>query len=110
MPIAVLRPSTVKVSGEQLAEVWWRGNQWAVTEHGLERLDGTYAINKAQLLEKIDEHPWPVHMSRKTWCDQDDFATAWMVSILLHGFGGEVAPAQILAAFERMSVWSNTLD
>ncbi len=41
----------VHVRGEPLAPVWWRGRQWAVTEFGLERLDGTYAVEAARLAE-----------------------------------------------------------
>lgn len=75
----------VKVRGEALDPVWWRGRQWAVTEFGLERLDGTYTIEASRLAEHIDVHPWPLHISIKGWADSDDFVTAWLVALALHG-------------------------
>jgi hypothetical protein len=44
----------VQVLGEGLAEVWWRGRQWAVTAYGLEALDGRYAIEASRLVAMAD--------------------------------------------------------
>jgi hypothetical protein len=85
----------VQVLGEALAPVFWRGKQWAVTEAGIEALDGKYFIDKERMLEGIEDHSWPMHMTEKTWIDADDFATAWMVAILLHGHGSAVEPEAI---------------
>ena len=76
----------VSVSGEEPAEIWWRGKQWAVTEAGIEALDGTYYIGGERLLEEIDTWPWPRQMSEKNWVDSDEFATAYMVALVLHGY------------------------
>lgn len=43
--------AVIRVRGEALHPVLWRGKQWAVTEYGVEALDGTYAIEKARLGE-----------------------------------------------------------
>jgi hypothetical protein len=68
----------VRVRGEELDEVWWRGHQWAVTAHGIECLDGTYHLEARRLLEEHGEvYDWPEHMVGKVWVDIDEFATAW---------------------------------
>jgi hypothetical protein len=73
-------------------EIWWREGQWDVTAYGLEvrRSDGdheipAYAIPADRLLEGLDEdYPWPFHMASKNWVDISDFATAWMIALILH--------------------------
>jgi len=55
----------VRVRGEELSEIWWRGRQWAVTAYGIECLDGTYVIERNRLLE-TPEYPWPCHMAEKS--------------------------------------------
>jgi hypothetical protein len=92
----------VPLRGEELAEIWWRGKQWAVTAVGIECLDGCYFIDKKRLLEQIDEYPWPLHMVEKPWVDIDDFTTAWMVGILLHGYGAKAKPPAIQKWFEEI--------
>jgi hypothetical protein len=32
---ALTAPGPVRVRGEQLSEIWWRGRQWAVTQYGI---------------------------------------------------------------------------
>jgi hypothetical protein len=49
--------------------VWWHGRQWAVTEYGIERLDGTYVIDAKRLTENIETYGWPGHMRGKDWVD-----------------------------------------
>lgn len=71
----------VPVRGEPLHPVLWRGAQWAVTDYGLETLDGTYAIDVERLLG--DEYLIR-HMGRKLWVDVDDFTTAFCVAVTLH--------------------------
>jgi hypothetical protein len=65
--------------------MWWRGRQWAVTDHGIEALDGTYAIPTSRLVEDIDDHSWLAHMGEKSWVDTEDFATAWLVALAIFG-------------------------
>lgn len=76
----------VVIRGEAPTEIWWRGKQWAVTEAGIEALDGTYFIDKARLLEDWKNWPWLRQLSDKNWVDSDDFATAFMVGLVLHGY------------------------
>ena len=76
----------VKVRGDDLGTEWWRGAQWSVTEHGIERRDGTYFIAKDRLLEDLPGFSWPEHMAGKIWVDIDEFTTAWLVALVLHGY------------------------
>ena len=82
--------SPVHVRGEALDPIWWRGRQLAVTAFGLECLDGTYTIAANRLTENIEVFGWPAHMAGKIWIDNDDFATAWLVALALHG--AEIEP------------------
>jgi hypothetical protein len=75
----------VTVRGEPLGEIWWQGRQWAVTAYGLECRDGTYVIDKKRLLEDAD-YGLVRHVGTKSWVDVDDFATAYLVAVALHGF------------------------
>lgn len=75
----------VRLRGEPLARIFWRGRQWAVTEFGIECLDGCYCIEKARLAEQIDVWGLPAHVTEKIWVDADDFMTAWLVALALHG-------------------------
>ena len=87
VPRIAIGKNAVKVRGETLpGEVWWQGVQWAVTERGIECRDGCYYIAKDRLLEGWRErvHCWPEHLAEKAWVDIDDFATAWLVALLLH--------------------------
>ena len=84
----------VPMRGDELDRVLWRGRQWAVTEYGIERLDGTYNIEKTRLAENVKDYGWPLHVSQKTWADSDDFCTAWLVAIALHGARIPKADAQ----------------
>jgi len=74
----------VEVSGGRLDTIWWKGRQWAVTEYGIECLDGKYAIDKSRLLKDYPKYVWPQHMREKDWVDLHDFTTAWLVALLLH--------------------------
>lgn len=71
----------VKCLGESLDVIWWRGRQWAVTAYGIEALDGRYAI----AADQIGQTDWPQHVTSKEWVDIEDFLTAWLVGIALHG-------------------------
>lgn len=90
----------VRVRGEELHEVWWRGKQWAVTAFGIECLDGTYFAPAADLAKELQ--PWPLHMASKTWVDIDEFTTAWMVALLLHGQASQVDPAAVREMFGKL--------
>ena len=94
----------VPLHGEGLSEIWWRGKQWAATQYGIECLDGTYTIEKASLLKGNPDIQamLPNHMSEKEWVDIDEFTTAWMIGLLLHGHGGKIAPDLLLKIFRRL--------
>jgi hypothetical protein len=77
--------SEVAVRGEDLSEIWWQGRQWAVTAYGLERRDGTYFIDRKRLLQDATTYGWVKHIGTKNWADVDDFATAYLVAIAMHG-------------------------
>jgi hypothetical protein len=70
--------------GEPLHSIWWRGRQWAVTEYGIEALDGTYSFEAKRLTEDIATWGRPAHMAEKDWVDIEDFSTAWLVALALH--------------------------
>lgn len=89
----------VPVRGEELSPVLWRGRQWAVTEYGIECLDGTYYIEKARITENAETYGWPLHVSQKNWVDTDDFCTAWLVATALHGI--RMPKAHIRGAIAR---------
>lgn len=77
----------VHCRGEGLHPVLWQGEQWAVTEYGIECRDGTYAIDASRLLKKrigTNQYDWPLHMAEKVWVDLDDFQRAFAVGCLLH--------------------------
>lgn len=74
----------VRQRGDILGTIWWRGRQWAVTSDGVEALDGTYFIAKDRLTENM-KHAWPAHVTQKTWVDREDFCTAWLVALAMHG-------------------------
>jgi len=82
--------------------IWWRGSQWAVTEDGIEALDGNYFIGRERLLEEAEEWPWVRQLSEKTWVDSDEFATAYMVALVLHGYS-QVDAGALRVHFGKMA-------
>lgn len=88
--------SEVKRKGAELDFVLWQGEQWSVTEYGLEKRDGTYHVkakdmwNLARPLEQgkkvthqcVFVH-WFQHLSQKKWCDEDDIDHALQAFLLL---------------------------
>lgn len=79
--------SVVRVRGESLHPVLWQGEQWAVTEYGIERRDGRYAISADRLLKLrpgTTLYDWPLHMREKEWVDMEDFQRAFAAGCLLH--------------------------
>lgn len=76
-------------SGKELGPILWSGRQWAVTEHGIERLNGNYFIDKSRLGDDLglsDYGGWCEHMGMKSWVDTDDFITAWLIGLTLFGY------------------------
>jgi hypothetical protein len=67
----------VKVRGEALSEpILWIGEQWAVTDYGIECRDGTYVIEKNRLWEDEESYGWRRHMAAKDWVILHDFIQA----------------------------------
>jgi hypothetical protein len=88
--VVAMDTTPVARRGEALHEIWWRGRQWAVTSYGIECLDGTHSFEAKRLAEGLHgsgpvEASWCVHMAESGWVDVDDFATAWLVALSLHG-------------------------
>lgn len=101
-PIIEMDATPIRVRGEALHPMWWRGRQWAVTEFGIERLDGGYAIEAARLRQGIEEHAFPQHIRKKVWADAEEFTTAWMVALLLHGQAAKVNPERLREIFAAL--------
>jgi hypothetical protein len=97
-----LDTTPVHVRAEALHAIWWRGRQWAVTEYGIEALDGTYSFEAKRLTEDIEDWGWPAHMAEKDWVDTEELATAWLVALAIHG--AHAPPAQIRKALRRTLV------
>lgn len=80
----------VEKSDRNLSEpIWWEGRQWAVTAFGIERRDGTYAVDASALGEVRKSPPgdvanWLVHMWMKSGVDLDDFIKAYLIALAIH--------------------------
>lgn len=101
----------VKCRGEDLHPVWWQGRQWSVTAYGIEARDGTYTIAADRLDEGADEHAdlgWPAHICEKDWVDTEDFCTAWLVALAMHGT--TLKPGTIRAVLGRAAVHAPKQD
>lgn len=73
----------VKLRGEPLSTpVYWLGEQWSVTSHGIEKRDGTYEIEHTRLLHIGHNWDWCTHLSSKYWFDIRDFAVAYETALL----------------------------
>lgn len=72
----------VKIQGEELTlPIIWVGRQWAVTGHGVEARDGTYAIEIERLWEEMSPgYTWERHLSLKDWVDVPDLAAALAIA------------------------------
>jgi hypothetical protein len=108
--------SEVKRRGEPLDLVLWQGEQWAVTEYGLEKRDGTYHVqakdmwsfampldaSKSKTRQCVFVH-WFKHLSSKSWCDEDDIDHALQAFMLLFDEKGNrthIAPPSLMGEAE----------
>jgi hypothetical protein len=77
-----------KVRGDELSRpVYFQNKQWAVTDYGIERADGTYPIEAERLGEARHNSGlpnWPIHMADKEWCDRDLFMDAFLRALVVH--------------------------
>jgi hypothetical protein len=91
----------VKVKGEPLGKILWKGTQWAVTEYGLECRDGLYAVSHQNMWANLPRAPrnqeitkdsvfhyWFVHIRGKDWCDKFDLYHAMHAFVLLFDQNG----------------------
>lgn len=74
-----------KEPADDVGEIWWRSANWAVTDYGLEEIRGRYPIEKSRLMENAPDWSWVAQVTGKEWCSPDEFATAWLVSLAMHG-------------------------
>jgi hypothetical protein len=91
--------------GELPDDIWWQGSTWAVTAYGLERRDGTFPLARDQLLQDFNtNHSLLLCVARKrrSWSDPDEFTTAWMIAVLMHGLAHRVSPALIREIIEEL--------
>ena len=70
----------VPVLGEELAPVLWQGEQWAVTEYGIEARDGRYQLEAALLNDLAGGYTLMHHMASKGWVDMRDFGMAFAIA------------------------------
>jgi hypothetical protein len=86
-------------------DLYWKGKQWAVSENGLQSLDGEIIISPSDLISyKSKLTPgvlarWPIEMSETLGVNYDDFVTAWLVALAFFSFG-EVEREQLLVGLK----------
>jgi hypothetical protein len=100
----------VENRGEPIGDILWRGRQWAVTDYGLEALDGSYPIAAERLHESHSGSTWIIQVGGKTWVDKADFATAFMVAIVLHDKAQHIDPRLIREDYEAVSRPSRSFE
>ncbi len=100
----VYSDTEVRNRADELSPILWQGRQWAVTEYGIERRDGTYVIEKSRLDESRADGAvdWLAHMGEKTWVDAEDFATAYFVALTLHGIQHSFTPEQFADGVDQL--------
>lgn len=101
--------NVVKICGVNLSPVLWQGKQWAVTEYGLEKRDGTYHVDSEWFFKNDkDDYSWFMHMRNKSWCDMDDFEDACEVMYMLFFKNGKrnSAPAPITMSQEEIEEYA----
>ena len=121
----IFHPQTrnqVENRGEQLDLILWQGKQWAVTEYGIEKRDGTYTIlamhawsftpaskGRRKTKQDVMRH-WLEHLSLKSWCDTDDIEAALHAFLLLFNEDGsrtQVLPPLLMGMAEIEEYASN---
>ena len=90
----------VHCRGEELGDILWQGEQWAVTTYGLECRDGTYHVPIKNLWDFAEAKPgqkktkqdvmvhWFKHLREKNWCNEDDIDHALQAAMVLFNMDG----------------------
>ncbi len=73
---------------DDVSPILAQGQQWAVTEFGIENIRGPYHyfIPKEDLPKQLAEggYMWPYHMSSKNWVLADDFDDIFQRALEIH--------------------------
>lgn len=77
--------SDVRLRGQALDEILWRGRSWAATRFGVEKRDGSFQIEGNRLREGLPNYSFIQHVAGKNDVDFEDFATAFFVACAMHG-------------------------
>lgn len=79
-----------------LSPVLWKGRQWAVTDYGLETISEPYhyhltvdQLRESGVGDRAGRYDSLIHLMEKNWLDVDDFATAFLVALALHGLASD---------------------
>jgi hypothetical protein len=71
--------------GEPLDRILWQGRQWVVTTYGIEARNGGRHFSVDELSTPFRDRSLVLHMGGKYWVDIEDFATAYLVALSVHG-------------------------
>jgi len=83
----------VECKGQPLGVILWQGDQWAVTDYGLERRNGKYSIHCKDFCRGLKTKQdvfvfWFKHLSSKSWCNEDDVDAALQAMMVLFDLNG----------------------
>jgi len=74
-----------------LGKVYWKGRQWVVNDHGIERHDGKAYQIPVEDIRNLQ--PWDFERLRnKLWIDFEDFLAAYRFALLLLD-AGRIGPS-----------------
>jgi hypothetical protein len=79
--------------GSDLTEpVHWQGRQWAVTDYGIEALDGMYHVPFSEIGDAGEQGPpWLEALKGRYGTDRDDLAAALKVARTIRQPGSRIA-------------------
>lgn len=68
--------------------IYYDGNQWRVTDDGIEERDGDYYILAEDLRMMVGEGGWIDHLTCRGGLDIEDFIRAYQVALRVHSKSG----------------------